>query len=126
MAVKVLTQGVSIRSSTPEKLFIRRAFLFMRYFVYILYSHTKDTFYKGQTSDIEDRVNRHNSGYEKSTSLGRPWKLLWLTQKASRSEAISLETKLKNLSRKRLIQFMIKYNEGLVSDSQEILKRFEP
>jgi len=34
-------------------------------------------------------------------------------KKASRSEAILLERKLKNLSRKRTIDFIIKYPEGV-------------
>lgn len=41
-----------------------------------------------------------------------PWLLLWTTQKGSRSEAMTLETKLKNLSSTRLIQFILKFSEG--------------
>ncbi|WP_367182411.1 GIY-YIG nuclease family protein, partial [Winogradskyella sp.] len=40
----------------------------------------------------------------------RPWKLLWYTEKPSRSEALSLEKKLKNLSKDRLIDFIKKYS----------------
>ena len=59
------------------------------------------------------RISRHNNGLEKSTAPGRPWLLLWSIEKSSRSEAKSLEKKLKNLSRQRTIEFMLKYNEGL-------------
>uniref|UniRef100_UPI0026016522 GIY-YIG nuclease family protein n=1 Tax=Winogradskyella sp. TaxID=1883156 RepID=UPI0026016522 len=68
----------------------------MPYFVYIIYSEKFDTFYKGQTNDINKRIARHNKGLEKSTARYRPWKLLWYTEKPSRSEALSLEKKLKN------------------------------
>ncbi len=31
------------------------------YYIYILYSHTKDRYYVGYTHDLELRLNRHNS-----------------------------------------------------------------
>jgi putative endonuclease len=87
----------------------------MPYHVYILYSNSLDSFYKGQTSDLSTRLNRHNSGLEKSTKAGIPWDLIWSTEKDSRSEAVVLETKLKNLSRKRTIEFILKYSDGISS-----------
>ncbi len=93
----------------------------MSFFVYILYSLKADTFYKGQTNNIEDRVRRHNLGLEKFTSSGKPWKRLWTTTKSSRSNALLLESKLKNLSRKRLLEFMKKYSEGIVGHDEFLL-----
>jgi len=90
------------------------------YYSYILYSKSIDTFYKGSTSDITERVKRHNSGSEKYTTKGSPWILLWFTEKNTRSEAYKLEMKLKNLSRKRTIDFILKYKEG-VAGTDELL-----
>lgn len=81
----------------------------MIYWVYILYSESTDTYYKGQTEDLIERIKRHNSGYEKATMAGKPWRLIWCTQKPDRGSALILEKKLKNLSRNRLIFFMEKY-----------------
>ncbi len=81
----------------------------MCYFVYILYSESIDSFYKGQTKDLADRISRHNRGLEKATRSGAPWILVWSAKKNSRSQALLLERKLKNLTRKRLIHFMLKY-----------------
>ena len=92
----------------------------MEFWVYILYSPSSDYFYKGQTDDLEDRLYRHNAGFEKATSDGFPWLLLWRTKKESRSEAKILEAKLKNLSRERLIDFMLKY-EGDVAGPDALL-----
>ena len=78
----------------------------MKYFVYIIYSVSADSFYKGQTADINERINRHNSGNEKATARYAPWKLIWSTVVDSRSEASILERKIKNLSRKRLLEFI--------------------
>ena len=91
------------------------------YYTYILYSAKLNTFYKGQTKDITKRTKRHNAGLEKSTKNGRPWQLLWSTTKESRPEAVKLETKLKNLSRSKLIDFMIKYSEEIEGPDELLL-----
>jgi putative endonuclease len=83
------------------------------FFVYIIYSEKLDLFYRGQTNNLSDRLTRHNNGDEKFTQKGTPWRLIWSTNKESRSESLKLETKLKNLSRERLIKFMLKYKEGI-------------
>ena len=85
----------------------------MKYFVYILYSEAFDTYYKGQTYNVLERVHRHNSGREKATARYRPWKLVWFTEKKSRSEALALERKIKNLSKERTKAFISKYAKNL-------------
>jgi putative endonuclease len=82
----------------------------MPVYVYILYSEAFGKYYIGQTNNISDRLNRHNNGYEKATSPYAPWKLLWFTEKSNRGEALLLEKKLKNLSQKRILQFIKKYS----------------
>ena len=83
----------------------------MKYFVYILYSDAFDTYYKGQTFNVLERVQRHNSGREKATARYRPWKLVWSTEKKSRSEAMVIERKIKNLSKECTKAFIGKYSE---------------
>lgn len=90
------------------------------FYTYILYSQTTDQFYKGSTQNIQDRLKRHNSKLEKSTKTGAPWILLWYTEKETKGEAQILEYKLKNLSRKRTCDFMLKYQQG-VGGSDELL-----
>jgi putative endonuclease len=90
----------------------------MKCFVYIIYSEKLNLFYKGQTQNLDKRIERHNNESEKATKNGCPWKLIWSDSKDSRSEALKLENKLKNLSRKRLIQFMLKYHEGFESQDE--------
>ncbi len=85
----------------------------MKYFVYILYSKSIQKFYTGQTNDIDQRLKRHNDGRENFTSKGVPWELVWFTPKESRSEAIILERKLKNLKQLRILKFMQKYSDGI-------------
>ena len=88
------------------------------FYCYILYSEKLDRFYKGHTNNLEDRLHRHNAASEKATQDGVPWRLCWATAKDSRSEAFILEQKLKNLSRDRLLRFMLKYAEGIGSPDE--------
>ena len=81
----------------------------MKYFVYILFSESICKFYIGQTQNVIDRVNRHNSGRGKYTSKGTPWELVFFTTCNSRAEAMKLERKIKNFkSQKRTSEFIEK------------------
>ena len=89
--------------------------------VYILYSPTLDKFYKGQTSKLNERLFRHNNGYEKFTKKGIPWILIWKTNKKSRALAMQLETKLQNLGRGKTIEFILKYENDIVGPDELLL-----
>jgi putative endonuclease len=79
----------------------------MDYFVYILYSEKLKKYYTGQTQDLVERIFRHNQGYETFTRKGLPWELKFFLQVNSRSEALRLEKKIKNLrSQQRIKEFI--------------------
>ena len=82
----------------------------MKHYTYILKSINHDQYYIGQTNNMENRLERHNKGYEKYTSKYKPWDIALKIEKESRSEAIILERKLKNLGSKRLKLFIEKYS----------------
>jgi putative endonuclease len=79
------------------------------FYVYVLYSELFDKYYIGQTKDVNARIVRHNSALENYTSKYVPWVLVGFVSKSTRSEAVVLEKKLKNLSRARLLVFIEKY-----------------
>jgi putative endonuclease len=87
----------------------------MSFWVYIIYSESTDSYYRGQAEDLAERIKRHNHGWEKATQNGIPWKLVWNAEKPDRSSAVILEKKLKNLSKKRLTAFIAKYDGGVAS-----------
>ncbi len=93
----------------------------MSYYTYILYSKKINSFYKGSTSDIIDRIKRHNAGREKYTNKGAPWILLWYTEKTTKSEAYKLELKLKNLSRKRTLDLILKFKDDIAGSDELLL-----
>lgn len=78
----------------------------MENFVYILYSASLDRFYVGQTQDLEVRLQRHNSGRNKSTKAGVPWEMVHFGTCVDRTEAVRKETKIKNLGSKRYLQMI--------------------
>ncbi len=81
------------------------------FYVYILRSEKLGFYYKGQTSDLARRIKEHNNGEEKSTSRYVPWVLVWHTTVDSRSEALALEQKLKNITGvKRIEDFIKRYS----------------
>jgi len=82
------------------------------YYVYILYSESHKRYYIGQTNDLTNRINRHNSGIEKSTSPYKPWTFIGSLEKTTRSEAVILEKKLKNLNSEDLEKFILKHIVG--------------
>jgi putative endonuclease len=113
---------VKTKIKKPSQLGYETASICMCFYVYILYSSSTDSFYKGQTRDIVDRLRRHNHGYEKATKNGIPWSLLWCTKKLTRSESVILEKKLKNFSKKRIKEFILRHPEGVAGPDDTGLK----
>jgi hypothetical protein len=57
----------------PAKPALRRVFCFkgvVMFYTYILYSHSIDKYYVGYTEDPDWRLERHNSGWGKFSSIG--------------------------------------------------------
>ncbi|MCR4334290.1 MAG: GIY-YIG nuclease family protein [Patescibacteria group bacterium] len=69
----------------------------MSYFVYILYSLKDKKLYVGCTSDIKERLDRHNDGYVNATKYRRPLELIHTEQYANKAEAFNRERFLKSL-----------------------------
>jgi putative endonuclease len=65
-----------------------------KYFVYILKSDLGYS-YIGQTSNLDDRLRRHNSNRSTYTKHKGRWSLIASASLPSRSEAVQLERKLK-------------------------------
>ena len=89
--------------------------------VYVIYSERLQIFYKGQTSNLRDRLARHNGGLEKFTKVCQPWRLIWTTSKSSRGEAKAFEKKLKNLSQTRLFDLMLRHEDGFSNEETKAL-----
>jgi putative endonuclease len=65
------------------------------FYVYAIQSSSGNRIYIGHTEDLIERLDYHNSGYVKSTSRDRPWRLVACQEVKSRSEARWIEGMLK-------------------------------
>ena len=72
------------------------------YFVYMIESLQSGIFYKGSTSDYVRRLAEHNEGINKYTKGKGPWKLVFVQQFETRSEALMKEKKLKRCNKEYL------------------------
>ena len=89
------------------------AFLFMReYTVYIIKSDLGYS-YIGQTNNLPDRLLRHNSNRSKFTKNKGKWRTVITRVVNSRSDAVLIERKLKNMKN---VQKAINYLEKLASE----------
>ena len=77
------------------------------FFVYILYSATKNRFYIGQTDNIESRLKSHLSGISSYTSSAKDWKVAYFEEYSTRNEAIKRENEIKKKKSRKYIEWII-------------------
>ena len=66
------------------------------YYVYILYSESRQRYYTGSAADVAERLLHHNGGYNRSTKTGRPWTLVKTIEVNDRTAALKLENRIKS------------------------------
>ena len=77
------------------------------YKVYALKSIHKNYIYVGLTTDLENRLQRHNNGLEKTTKPHAPFHIIYTKDCQTREEARAIEKKLKSTSGKRFLRKFI-------------------
>ena len=66
------------------------------YKVYAIKSKIRKYIYVGMTSNIVERIERHNKGNEKTTRAYRPFELIYTEDQATREEARKREKYFKS------------------------------
>ena len=74
---------------------------------YILYSENIDTYYIGSTSNIEDRLRRHNSGRSTYTKRGIPWTIAYQKEYKTKAEAYRAELHIKSQKSRKYIEVLM-------------------
>lgn len=69
------------------------------YYVYILYSPSRDIYYKGFSEDVEKRLTYHINSKGKYTSSTEDWKIVYVQSFESKTLALIEEKRLKKLNR---------------------------
>ena len=82
-------------------------FLFIMFFAYILYSSLLNKYYIGSTSDIEQRIKKHNTNHKGFTGKTGDWTLKWKEEHPSKEEAYKKERQLKAWKSRVMIEKLI-------------------
>ena len=77
------------------------------FYTYIIYSKLTDKYYVGYTQDLKLRLERHNSGWSRSTKSGVPWELVYNEKFETKSEAIKRENEIKREKSRKYIEELI-------------------
>ncbi|MBK6952049.1 MAG: GIY-YIG nuclease family protein [Crocinitomicaceae bacterium] len=76
--------------------------------LYILFSDSLNKFYVGHTSDLSERIERHNRGGDKFIQRSAPGILFTLKNFQTKEEAYKREREIKNWKNKIMIQKLIR------------------
>jgi putative endonuclease len=72
------------------------------YYTYIIFSPTFNLFYKGFTTDPEQRLWEHNNGMSSYTAGKGPWMIVYLKAFETKREALIDEKRLKKLNHRSI------------------------
>jgi putative endonuclease len=95
----------------------------MNFFCYILYSKSINRYYVGYTSDLEERIKLHNSGYfggRSYTFKASDWDLFLLISCESAEKAVFIESRIKKMKSRKYIENLKKYPEMI----EKILREY--
>jgi putative endonuclease len=67
----------------------------MKYIVYILFSVTLNKYYIGYTSDLVERLRKHNSNHKGFTGGIGDWEIKYQEEKNTKEEAMKREKEIK-------------------------------
>ena len=93
------------------------------YYVYIIYSKTIDRYYIGQTENIDERLEQHNTGYflHSYTSKTKDWEIVLSMKCSSRKQSVNIESYIKSMKSRRFINDIIQNQQRVT----EIVDRFK-
>ena len=78
------------------------------HYLYLIESSKYDRYYLGQTSDLDDRFQRHNENRCQYTKGKGPWNLVGYKVFENRSEAVKEEKRLKKAKNRDYIYYYFK------------------
>ncbi len=82
------------------------------FYVYILQSLKDKSYYIGQTSNLLDSLERHNSKRRLATRAKVPWKRVYSQAFSTRSKAVRREREIKNQKTRQYIERLVNRFDG--------------
>lgn len=89
----------------------------MQHYLYIIHSKTVDKFYVGESPNVINRLDQHNSHYFKKgfTNITDDWKIVLSMECKSKDDALYLEKFIKKMKSKKFILKII-HNPNILDD----------
>jgi putative endonuclease len=78
------------------------------YSVYIIYSQKIDKYYIGFSSNIPERLSKHNRNSKGFSNKGKPWTLVYHEPFENKKEAMIRESQLKKWKNRERLESLIK------------------
>ena len=97
-------RGPEYKSWSKDRLLFYSLIMF---YTYILQSVKSGRYYIGHTSDIEERLVRHNSGKVTATRNKGPWTVVYFETYETKAEANSRELFIKSMKSRVFIEKLI-------------------
>ena len=82
------------------------------FYVYILQSMRDGSYYIGQTNNVSNRLERHNSRRQLATRFKVPWELVYTEPFDTRSQAVKRELEIKGWKSRQAIKELLNNNNG--------------
>ena len=77
------------------------------YFVYILYSLTRDKYYVGSCEDFYKRLIKHNTNHSGFTGKTGDWVIKWTEEHPDKSSALKRENQIKAWKSRKMIEKLV-------------------
>ncbi|MBS3770362.1 MAG: GIY-YIG nuclease family protein [Bacteroidales bacterium] len=85
----------------------------MPYYVYILQSLKDNKYYIGSTSNVDKRLQFHNTGSQRSTRNRIPFKLIYKEELSDKITALKREKQIKSYKGGEAFKRLISGNRGV-------------
>lgn len=80
----------------------------MKFYVYILFSISRDAYYVGYTGDdLKERIRQHNSNHNTARGHIGEWMLMYFETFYIKADAMKREKQIKKWKSRKLIQKLI-------------------
>ncbi len=77
------------------------------FYTYILFSTKKNKYYIGSTSNLEERIKKHNSNHKGFTGSEGDWEIVYKEVYETKSEAYKREMQIKRWKSRKMIEKLL-------------------
>ena len=77
------------------------------FFVYILFSESRNKYYVGSSADPHSRLRKHNTNHEGFTGRTGDWEIKYMEPFNTKEEALKREKQIKNWKSRQMIEKLI-------------------